>query len=185
MTTTAHRTSLVGSLVATYWLGPLALRGGLLAAPLLHVGDAASEYTYRARAQPYGGLVLDLGTGQLDVGAHRLRFSVAYQHTLRTRWFGLRPLRARVGYQRGLETYRFDALHAQVTLPLSPSVEGLFGYEHTWANEAIVDQAGFERWQDASVFGQLAPLNGGLPHQQVSFGVRVRLTRKAAPWPLC
>ena len=63
VTTTAHRTSLVGSLVATYWLGPLALRGGLLAAPLLHVSDAASVYTYRVRARPYGGLMLDLAVG--------------------------------------------------------------------------------------------------------------------------
>ena len=182
--TTAHRTSLVGSVVGTYWLGPLALRGGVLAAPLLDVRDAASPYAYRARARPYGGLAVDLGAGRFDVGADPLRVAATYRHTLRPRLFGMHPLRASLGYQRGMETYRFDALHAQVTLPLSPSVEAMLGYEQTWANEAIRDQAGFERWQAASVFGQLAPLNRGLPHQQIAFGVRVRLTRKAAPWPL-
>ena len=183
--TTAHRTSLVGSLVGTYWLGPLALRGGVLTVPLFRVSEAVSPYTYRARMHPYGGLVVDLGAGRLDVGADPLRFSAVYRHTVRPRLFGLRSLKASLSYQRGLAAaYRFDALQAQVTLPLSPSVEGILGYAQTWAGEAIRDQAGFERWQEASVFGQLAPLNGGLPHQQIAFGVRVRLTRKAAPWPL-
>jgi len=184
VTTMRRRTSLAGSLVGTYRFGPLALRGGLLTAPLFHTGDDAFLYNYRVAARPYGGLAWPFGAGQLDGSVDPRRLSVAYEHTLRPRLFGLRPLTARVGYQRGLKAYRYDAVHTQVTLPLSPSVEGLFGYEHTWAGEAIVDQAGFERWQAAGVFGPLTPLDASLPHQRVSFGVRVRLTRQAAPWPL-
>ena len=179
--TTTRRTSLAGSFVGTYRLGPLALRGGLLTAPLFHVGDAASPYDYRVEVEPYGGLAWDHGAGQLEAGVDPRRLSVAYRHTMRPRLFEFRPLTATAGYQRGLNAYRFDALRAQVAVPLTSSVEGLLGYEHTWTNETITDQAGFARWQDASVFGQLAPLNSSLPHQQLSFGVRVRLTRKAAP----
>lgn len=181
----ARNTRVMGALIAGYRWERLSVRAGVHNLTLAQSGDKNFKHEYRPSPAPFLSLAWRYKSAEWRTSTNHQAVSLEYAQLLAPAkfWRG-KSLNTQISYRTGFDHFPFQALHLQLTLPVTASWRWSLHYENVWSRQELTSSQAFVNWQQANSFDAMQPLNQALPHQAIFMGLQLALDRKPQPWPL-